>query len=90
MLESWYYVINLHLNFEVLPAAVAAAVVVVEAVTEAVAVEEFFGFGFFEFGFFVFDFAFGFFNVFMVDFSFSLRLNILINTIFRISTETQK
>ena len=60
-----------------------------EAVTEAVA-EEFFGFGFFEFGFFVFDFAFGFFNVFMVDFSFSLRLNILINTIFRISTETQK
>ena len=40
MLESWYYVINLHLNFEVLPVAVAAAVVAVEAVTEAVAVEE--------------------------------------------------
>ena len=90
MLESWYFVINLHLNFDVLPAAEAATVVAVEAVTEAVAVEEFFGLGFFEFGFFVFGFAFGFFNVFMVDFSFPLRYNILINTIFRISTETQK
>ena len=78
MLESWYFVINLHLNFDVLPAAEAATVVAVEAVTEAVAVEEFFGFGFFEFGFFVFGFAFGFFNVFMVDFSFPLRYNILI------------
>ena len=57
----------------------------VEAVTEAVAVEEFFGFGFFVFGF-----AFGFFNVLMVEFSFPLRLNILINTICRVSTETQK
>ena len=63
MLESWYYAINLHLHFDVLPAAVAAAVVAVEAVTEAVAVEEFFGFGFF--------------NVFMVEFSFPLRLNTL-------------
>ena len=68
MLESWYFVINLHLNFDVLPAAEAATVVAVEAVTEAVAVEEFFGFDFFVFGF-----AFGFFNVFMVDFSFPLR-----------------
>ena len=71
MLESWYYVINLHLHFDVLPAAVAAAVVVLVAVVaEAVAVVEFF----------VFGFAFGFFNVFMVEFSFPLRLNILINT----------